>query len=174
MHVSLFTIIPQFPWFFLPSSFERSISQFGEPDMGRPKSMLYTDVSSFTYSVEVVPDLYKNVYPRLEEPPPSLANAPFSLNSTPLLSTALIKVPYSFRNTPTSISTTLVNLVYEISSPNSCMHKPLPVHMRNVVDSLYDLEVLADARRGAPENQLGLPPHITTLQTVMMNLPAFL
>jgi mediator of RNA polymerase II transcription subunit 13 len=179
MHISLLSVQTSVPWFFMPTSFKESPQISNASNM---KNMVYMDITSTTYFLDLIPGLHAGLFePILQVSSPTAEDEitpsplpPLSVGPVPaLLTTALVRIPQAFPTSPTSPSTTLVHLLHNMASPDSCMHKPLPDHFKDIINSFYDLQVLASARWGEIGNRLGLPIHIAVLGTVMKRLPTF-
>jgi len=178
MHISLLSVQTNVPWFFMPTSFKKTVPQISTPGVTQ-KDMGYMDISSMSYSLDLLPGLHADLSEpssRATTQPVDVSSPvhPLSIGPVPaILTKALVHIPQSFSTIPASPSTTLVHLLHTMASGKSSMPKLLSDHFKDIVDSFHDLEVLASARWGEVGKRLGLPIHIAALDTIMRRLPTF-
>jgi hypothetical protein len=174
VHISILSVFNDFPWHISPSDLltKPTIESDLSAAASRTSKLTYQDISSFSYSVEVIPGLYADtVLKHLNNQSPSKDSSISPVITRALLSTILVTIPNSSPITPSSTTTSLINLLHTYATNESCMHKPLDQHMRDIVRSFHDLEVLANLRWSKPGISLGLPLHLYVLQIIVQNLP---
>lgn len=167
MHISILSLFTHLPLFLAPSSLESRDHDHAQSSI-RLNEITYQDISSLSYLVETVPGLYSNLrtYPDGEIRDMRWVQ--------PLLSTMRIQLSPARANSAFVSSVVLVDLLHLISSPNSSMRKSPQIHFHDIVQNLYELEVLSNLRRGDFEHHDRLPLHVLNLKTILANLPSFI